>query len=55
VKTTVEQPLLQPFTLGDLPLRNRVVMAPLTRTRTIDLSSSHIACLKVKSNLADSL
>jgi N-ethylmaleimide reductase len=27
------QPLLEPYTLGDLPLRNRVVMAPLTRTR----------------------
>ena len=25
--------LLQPFLLGDLELRNRVVMAPLTRTR----------------------
>jgi pimeloyl-ACP methyl ester carboxylesterase len=27
------QPLLDPYTLGDLPFRNRVVMAPLTRTR----------------------
>jgi N-ethylmaleimide reductase len=27
------QSLLEPYTLGDLPIRNRVVMAPLTRTR----------------------
>jgi N-ethylmaleimide reductase len=27
------QPLLEPYLLGDLQLRNRVVMAPLTRTR----------------------
>lgn len=27
-------PILQPFTLGDLPLKNRVVMAPLTRSRS---------------------
>ncbi len=27
------QSLLEPYMLGDLPLRNRVVMAPLTRTR----------------------
>src|SRR5271170_6236757 len=27
------QPLLQPLKLGDLDLRNRVIMAPLTRTR----------------------
>ncbi|AVR44051.1 alkene reductase [Christiangramia fulva] len=27
------QPLLQPFRMGDLNLRNRVVMAPLTRSR----------------------
>jgi N-ethylmaleimide reductase len=27
------QPLLEPYTLRDLSLRNRVVMAPLTRTR----------------------
>ena len=25
--------LLTPYTLGDLQLRNRIVMAPLTRTR----------------------
>ena len=25
--------LLSPYTLGDLKLRNRIVMAPLTRTR----------------------
>jgi len=29
----ISQPLLEPYTLGDLPLRNRIVMAPLTRTR----------------------
>ena len=29
-----DSPVLQPFTLGDLPLRNRVVMAPLTRSRS---------------------
>jgi N-ethylmaleimide reductase len=28
-----DQPLLQPLKLGDLDLRNRVIMAPLTRTR----------------------
>jgi N-ethylmaleimide reductase len=27
------QPLLEPYGLGDLQLRNRIVMAPLTRTR----------------------
>src|SRR6202451_4843816 len=27
------QPLLQPLELGDLRLRNRVIMSPLTRTR----------------------
>lgn len=27
-------PILQPFTLGDLTLKNRVVMAPLTRSRS---------------------
>lgn len=27
-------PILQPFALGDLPLKNRVVMAPLTRSRS---------------------
>jgi 2,4-dienoyl-CoA reductase-like NADH-dependent reductase (Old Yellow Enzyme family) len=26
--------LLEPYLLGDLPLRNRIVMAPLTRTRS---------------------
>ena len=30
---TLTQPLLEPYRLGDLPLRNRIVMAPLTRTR----------------------
>jgi N-ethylmaleimide reductase len=29
----MRQPLLEPYMLGDLQLRNRVVMAPLTRTR----------------------
>ena len=29
----IRQPLLEPYVLGDLQLRNRVVMAPLTRTR----------------------
>jgi len=29
-------PLFQPFMLGDLPLRNRIVMAPLTRSRSSD-------------------
>ena len=29
-----ESVMLQPFTLGDLALRNRVVMAPLTRSRS---------------------
>ena len=29
-------PLFQPFTLGELQLRNRVVMAPLTRSRSSD-------------------
>ena len=27
------QPLLRPFALGDTPLRNRVVLAPMTRAR----------------------
>jgi 2,4-dienoyl-CoA reductase-like NADH-dependent reductase (Old Yellow Enzyme family) len=30
-KTT--EALLSPYTLGDLKLKNRIVMAPLTRTR----------------------
>lgn len=29
----IRQPLLDPYVMGDLELRNRVVMAPLTRTR----------------------
>ncbi len=33
MSNTISQPLLEPYTLGDLPLRNRIVMAPLTRTR----------------------
>jgi 2,4-dienoyl-CoA reductase-like NADH-dependent reductase (Old Yellow Enzyme family) len=35
------QPLLEPYRLGDLLLRNRIVMAPLTRTRAVNLG--HIA------------
>jgi len=36
-ETTVQpSPLFQTFTLGDIPLRNRVVMAPLTRSRSSD-------------------
>ena len=31
---TDDSPLFQPYTLGDLPLKNRVVMAPLTRSRS---------------------
>lgn len=30
------QPLLSPYTLGNLELKNRVVMAPMTRSRTPD-------------------
>ena len=30
---TISPNLLSPFTLGDLPLKNRVVMAPMTRAR----------------------
>src|SRR6267143_1782906 len=37
---TIPQPLLEPFTLGDLQLRNRIVMAPLTRTRAAN--SGHV-------------
>ncbi|MGK7877983.1 MAG: alkene reductase [Xenococcaceae cyanobacterium] len=33
VTRTVSQALLSPFNLGDLPLKNRVVMAPMTRAR----------------------
>ncbi len=29
-----EDPLFQPYTLGDLALPNRVIMAPLTRARS---------------------
>ena len=37
METTVQpSPLFQPFTLGEIPLRNRVVMAPLTRSRSSD-------------------
>lgn len=32
----LEQPLLQPYRMGDLPLANRIVMAPLTRSRATD-------------------
>jgi N-ethylmaleimide reductase len=37
---TITQPLLEPYRLGDLELRNRIVMAPLTRTRAAN--SGHI-------------
>jgi N-ethylmaleimide reductase len=33
MQNEIRQPLLEPYILGDLQLRNRVVMAPLTRTR----------------------
>ncbi|MDQ1389351.1 MAG: N-ethylmaleimide reductase [Acidobacteriaceae bacterium] len=33
MQNETRQPLLEPYMLGDLRLRNRVVMAPLTRTR----------------------
>src|ERR1700693_1968347 len=33
MSNTLSQPLLEPYKLGDLQLGNRVVMAPLTRTR----------------------
>jgi N-ethylmaleimide reductase len=33
MQNEIRQPLLEPYMLGDLQLRNRVVMAPLTRTR----------------------
>jgi N-ethylmaleimide reductase len=29
----IEQPLLQPYRMSDIPLANRIVMAPLTRSR----------------------
>ncbi|MCW2659512.1 MAG: NADH:flavin oxidoreductase/NADH oxidase [Mycobacterium sp.] len=32
----VTQPLLHPYRMGDLPLANRIVMAPLTRSRATD-------------------
>ena len=32
----IRHPLLEPYMLDDLQLRNRVVMAPLTRTRAED-------------------
>ncbi len=33
---TSASPLFQPYALGDLTLKNRVVMAPLTRSRSSD-------------------
>jgi N-ethylmaleimide reductase len=30
---TANHPLLQPIILGSIPLRNRLVMAPMTRSR----------------------
>jgi N-ethylmaleimide reductase len=32
----VTEPLLQPYQLGPVPLSNRIVMAPMTRSRAID-------------------
>src|SRR5882757_1503133 len=32
----IEQPLLRPYRMGELQLANRVVMAPLTRSRATD-------------------
>jgi N-ethylmaleimide reductase len=32
----IEQPLMRPYRMGDLQLANRVVMAPLTRSRATD-------------------
>ena len=32
--THADSPILQPYTLGDLQLKNRIVMAPLTRSRS---------------------
>jgi N-ethylmaleimide reductase len=34
--TTTQSPVLQPYTLGDLQLANRIAMAPLTRSRSND-------------------
>ena len=36
----ITQAPLEPYTLGDLPLRNRTVMAPLTSTRAAN--SGHV-------------
>ena len=33
MSTKPTEALLSPYTLGDLQLKNRIVMAPLTRTR----------------------
>ena len=33
---TAASPVLQPVTIGDLRLKNRIVMAPLTRSRSDD-------------------
>jgi N-ethylmaleimide reductase len=35
--TAIGQPLLTPLTIGDLPLPNRVVMAPMTRARATNV------------------
>jgi N-ethylmaleimide reductase len=42
--THEQQPLLQPYRMGDLQLANRVVMAPLTRCRATnpDLSPTDL-------------
>src|SRR5262249_4793972 len=37
MNSRLPQALLEPYALGELPLRNRVVMAPLTRTRADNL------------------
>jgi N-ethylmaleimide reductase len=34
--TPADSPILKPFTLGDMKLPNRIVMAPLTRSRSSD-------------------
>ncbi len=36
MQQTPDSPLFQPYTLGEIPLKNRIVMAPLTRSRSSD-------------------
>lgn len=38
--------LQQPFVLGDLPLKNRIIMAPLTRTRAVGVGRVPNALMK---------